>query len=345
MKFIRKAKDLIMPLCGLLLIYAGFHAVSETQINILDSIMLIAGFGLLAYYIFKRGKKHLGNINDAFISYTGRKVTVWFDNLNFFNIFLIWILIIMSFGFFYLVFSSDNNYLVYQVNNAKVKNLWDCVYFSFITATSTGYGDILPEGYFKAISISEVIFGFMMLVVVTSKLVSLKQDVILEEIYEISFNERLNRLRSSLIVLRQSIVRLIGKVEDGTIKQRDVKELYITTTTFENILNDIKAFFEKKEGGSFIKEIDPINTQLLFNSILQSFEKLEELIKLMEGSNIQWKRDITIKSIMACIEINENLFNELKSSGNLLEEDMASLSQDNNKVLEFFKGHVSLRGI
>ncbi len=87
-----------------------------------------------------------------------------------------------------------------------INNLPDSIYFSFVTATTTGFGDFLPQGWFKLIVIAEVICGLLLLALVTSKLVSIKQDILLKEIYDMSFYERINRLRSGLLLFRQNLV-------------------------------------------------------------------------------------------------------------------------------------------
>jgi len=79
------------------------------------------------------------------------------------------------------------------------------------------------NGFFKLISIFEVVFGLLLLAFVTSKLVSIKQDVILNEIYDISFNERLSMVRSSLLLFRQSLSRMMEKIEEiGKAKEAEL---------------------------------------------------------------------------------------------------------------------------
>ncbi|MBI2523367.1 two pore domain potassium channel family protein, partial [Candidatus Woesearchaeota archaeon] len=122
----------------------------------------------------------------------------------------------------YHFLDSSENRLLYVLKNNAVDDLTDSIYFSFVTATTTGFGDIIPFGYFKIVAVMEVIFGLLLLSVVTYKLVSLKQDIISSEIYEISLNERISRLRSSLSLFRQNLDALISKVDDGTIKKRSI---------------------------------------------------------------------------------------------------------------------------
>ena len=134
------------------------------------------------------------SLNPLFDRLNYKGLNTWLDKLTFFKIFLIWTSVIVIFGLIYFFFTTTRAFLFYTTSNSTVDQVLDAIYFSFITATSTGYGDIVPSGVFKIITIFEVVFGLLLLAFVTSRLISIKQDIILTEIYEISFNEKINRL-------------------------------------------------------------------------------------------------------------------------------------------------------
>jgi potassium channel LctB len=267
------------------------------------------------------------------------KVYTFFDKLTFLHIFLIWTGIILTFGIIYSLFSSQGSFLLYTPTKTNVTSILDGIYFSFITATSTGFGDIVPNGIFKAIAIFEVVFGLVLLAFVTSKLVSIKQNAILNEVYEISFNERLSRLRSSLLVFRQGLSRLMEKIEEGTIKKREISDLYVNFSSLDSILNEIITFFGSGGDSRFTKAIDNLNTELIFNSVISSFEKINELIIALNDAKINWKRDITINLINSCINVNNMLFEKLhfvKKRG-ISEKTIADLNEQNKKIIESIK--------
>lgn len=276
-------------------------------------------------------------LNDLF---NQKKVSSWIDNLTFFRIFFIWTTIILLFGVVYFIFSSVRSYLYFSRSGAPIKSLLDHIYFSFITATSTGYGDIIPIGFFKILAILEVVFGLLLLAFVTSKLISIKQDVILNELYEISFNERISRLRSSLLLFRQNINRLMNRAEEVSIRKREVHEIYTHLSSLEDILNEIFGMMEKPEEKGFTKVIDPLNTELIFISIIQSFERFSELITLFNQNGLEWRRDITIQLINKCISLNGLLFEKLNSSKKLAEKNRIDLNAQNEKVINSLKGGI-----
>lgn len=270
-----------------------------------------------------------------------RKQYTWLDRLQFHHILLIWIGIILLFGLVYFLFMTKKTLLFSNLTNKPVRNIVDVIYFSFITATSTGFGDIVPLGAYKIITIFEVIFGLVLLAFVTSKLVSLKQDVILNEIYEISFNERINRLRSSLLLFRQNINRLIVRIEDKSIKRREINEIYTYFSSLEGILKEISAILNTKGKNHFTKAIDPVDTELIFNSTVSSFRRINELLITLNENEFEWKRDVNLSSIYRCLTLNKNIFEKLEKRNFLPEKVISELRIRNNKTVEAIKDELS----
>ncbi|MBS3122129.1 two pore domain potassium channel family protein [Candidatus Woesearchaeota archaeon] len=259
-----------------------------------------------------------------------RSISTWYDKLNFVNILFIWIVIISFFGLIFFVSSTEISYLNYtnnnNNNNSKVINIGEMIYFSFVTSTTAGYGDITPKGFFKVIAIVEIILGLMLLALVTSKLVSIKQDVILGEMYEISLSERVNRLRSSLLLFRQNINRAIISIEDGKIRKREINELYIFLGAFDDTLNEVLKLIDKQEKNNEFKYIDALNTELIAHSILQSFEKFNELIILLEQNKLEWKRDITVNQLNKCLNLSKLFFEKISNLKNLPDRTIHDLN-------------------
>ncbi|MBN2880661.1 two pore domain potassium channel family protein [Candidatus Woesearchaeota archaeon] len=246
-----------------------------------------------------------------------KRITQWIDKISFVHILMLWIMIILSFGLLYHFAIDNSNHLAYQDGNIT-RSPTDSIYFSFVTATTTGFGDILPIGLFKVIAIVEVIVGMLLLALVTSKLVSIKQDVILNEIYELSFNEKINNLRSSLILFKQNIDHVAMKVEDGTIKKRELNQLHILYfSSFEHILHEIDYFIGKTGTNHFVKRIDPVRIELILGSIITAFEKLDELFGLLDSKGLEWRRDITINLLNSCIDLADSIFGNVSKSQQL----------------------------
>ena len=88
---------------------------------------------------------------------------------------------------------------------ADVGGLASALYFSAITATSVGYGDIAPVGAARPLAIAESVAGLILFGCVVSKFVSRRQEQLIGEIHHIAFEDRLGRVRTNLHLVRTEI--------------------------------------------------------------------------------------------------------------------------------------------
>jgi len=264
--------------------------------------------------VFSASKKRLLSLQhiDFYKHFLGKKRLFSLERVDFYQILLTWFFLIFMLGIVYYFFLGKlGANLISTISGEPVTKITDAIYFSFITATSTGFGDIIPVGFFKIIAVFEVILGLSLLAVVTSKLVSIKQDIILEELYEMSFVEKINRLRSSLLLFRQHASRIASHVDAGTVDKREIYDLYVYIHSMETVLEEMLPLINPEEKHFFSKVIDPLDTELLINSILQSFERLLELVTSLAKSNLQWRRPVTIATIKRCVSLNRQLFSKV----------------------------------
>ena len=84
-----------------------------------------------------------------------------------------------------------------------------------------------------------------------------------------------------------------------------------------------------------------MNTELLFNSVLSSFERLNELINILNQAKLEWKRDITLNLLNRAISLNDELFARLNSLKNLPDKVIADLTSQKNKLIEATKQGLS----
>jgi Ion channel len=87
----------------------------------------------------------------------------------------------------------------------NASGLISAVYFSAVTATSVGYGDIVPVGPARLLAIAEGAAGLILFGCVVSKFVSRRQEQLIGEIHHIAFEDRLGRLRSNLHLIRTEV--------------------------------------------------------------------------------------------------------------------------------------------
>jgi len=244
---------------------------------------------------------------------------------------------IFVFGFVYYQFPTSESFLLYTLDQKVVHSLPDAVYFSFVTATTTGFGDITPHGLFKILSIAEVVMGLLLIAVVTSKLISIKQDIILGELYDISFQERLNRLRSSLILFRQNITNIINDVEQEKATTKKAGDIEVYMSSFQSTLQDISALFSQSKSSEFIKRIDPLNTEILFNSVLSCWERLSDLYTEFEAKKVKWDNEDNTTTVIYCLKSTENLLAQIKKSSTLSSTVIKDLSTHSKHIHQEIK--------
>jgi hypothetical protein len=85
-----------------------------------------------------------------------------------------------------------------QVIGGGLHGLLTSVYFSFVTATSVGFGDVVPLGAVRSVAIAEAVVGLLIFGAVVSKLVSRRQEQVIGEIHRIAFEDRLERVQTDL---------------------------------------------------------------------------------------------------------------------------------------------------
>lgn len=224
------------------------------------------------------------------------------------QIFCIWMatIIISGIAYFLLQMYTPNSLVSLKGDTfTGITGLFNAIYFSFITATSTGYGDIVPLGIARLIALGEVVVGLLLFGSLISKFVSAKQELILQEIYDISFDEKINRIRSALYLFRSDANKIIDKIENSTISPRRISDLWITFTTLENSMHEIIKVIRPQKNHSYIKHIDELNLELLLDSISLSLKKACDLFTILDDKQLNWRND-TLTSILTAIEINLN---------------------------------------
>lgn len=141
-----------------------------------------------------------GNFSARFID--------WLADRTVGGLFWLWVEIVALCGVAYwLLASIGAGALIAHERSLSVdlRGLVSAIYFSAITATSVGYGDIVPVGIARVVAIGEGVAGLILFGCVVSKFVSRRQEQLIGEIHHIAFEDRLGRLRTNLHLVRTEL--------------------------------------------------------------------------------------------------------------------------------------------
>lgn len=155
----------------------------------------------------------------------------------------IWLGMIVVFGLIYWLAGIGMGWGL-QAGNLRVKadfyGLGTAIYFSFVTALSIGYGDVIPTGSLRLFAIIEGAAGLLIFGCVISKLVSRRQEELTEEIHRTTFEDRLDRVRTNLHLVFSdlgSVQQL--QVEQGVLPELVMRRLESTVRVFRGELQAV----------------------------------------------------------------------------------------------------------
>jgi len=132
------------------------------------------------------------------------------------QLFLIWIGTILLSGFAYWLGALIGEHGLVEGGlpvGADLKGFASALYFSFVTATSIGYGDIVPVGGARVIAVAEAITALLVFGAVVAKFVSHRQEELVSEIHRVTFEERLDRIETNLHMVISEMLSITAMCE------------------------------------------------------------------------------------------------------------------------------------
>jgi hypothetical protein len=154
-----------------------------------------------------------------------------------------WLAMIIVFGFVYWLAGIGMGWGL-QAGSAAVKpdfeGLGTAIYFSFVTALSIGYGDVIPLGALRIFAVLEGIAGLILFGCVISKLVSRRQEELTAEIHRTTFEDRLDRVRTNLHLVFSDLGAVQQlQAERGVLPEQVLHRLESASRVFRGELQTI----------------------------------------------------------------------------------------------------------
>ncbi|MDD1004968.1 potassium channel family protein [Pseudomonas sp. TNT2022 ID642] len=110
-----------------------------------------------------------------------------------------------------LIFAAAYFFLSQQPNTGLSKDekhiagVWDCIYFSVVTITTLGYGDLAPTGVTRLLAALEALFGLIFAGYSISQVMSLRQETLIEYLTSERIKSNYNKCIEDIIDAKEQI--------------------------------------------------------------------------------------------------------------------------------------------
>jgi hypothetical protein len=206
------------------------------------------------------------------------------------ELFLVWLLLNVAFtaAYFLLSIYAPEHGPTLPLHIDFWTRLFDSFYFSVVTATSTGYGDILPQGFSKVLSMSQCIMALLVFAVLVGKLVSQRQDTTLHEVHRMTFEGIFYHIRHVLFIVRKDFDSVIHKAETNKkLEEHDWDNLTTAYLQAQSLIEEIPDLYNSH--GYDLHNIDMNRERLLFEALHRTLQRVHTLLNVLDQHRIDWK--------------------------------------------------------
>ncbi len=140
------------------------------------------------------------------------------EGLSAAQIFIVWLGVVLSCGVIYWLAGFAGHPALVDGGRpvaGSLRGLLSAIYFSFVTTTSVGYGDVLPLGPARVLSIFEAVTGLLIFGALVAKFVSRRQDELVRDIYHVTFETRLDRVQTNLHLVLSELQSIASLCDEG----------------------------------------------------------------------------------------------------------------------------------
>ncbi len=219
------------------------------------------------------------------------------SGLSYTTLFGIWGGMVVLFGvaYFLLTFIGDGaqgpNFfegasLVHLQDMPFLQRLYNAVYFSVITATSTGYGDIVPHGFSKTVASVQSISALLVFAVFVTKLVSHQQETTLNEVHRMTFEDVFHNAREGMFIARKDFDRIIRAAEEQKqLRPEHWEDLIIAYLQLQTIFSEIPDFYQNDVHQY---TIDKKRELLLLECVHRTLHRINIMLDAFSNNGIDW---------------------------------------------------------
>lgn len=205
-------------------------------------------------------------------------------------LFLLWSLNIVLFACAYTALSfSPGNGPSGLSELPLLKRFGASLYYSVITATNTGYGDIVPLGYSRIFAATQSVLELFLFALFIAKLVSSRQDMTLQEVHQLSFELMFHNIREDFYVARKDFDHIVHTVRaNKALSEEDWERLTIAYQHITSLLKEIPNFYDVT---SDLYVIDPRREVLLLEAVQRTTGRINHTLDVLKRSSIEWHKN------------------------------------------------------
>lgn len=164
----------------------------------------------------------------------------------------------------------------------SLPDIMTAIYFSFVTATSVGFGDVVPVGPIRILAVLESGLALLLFGVIVTKLVYNRQEDLIEQIHQIAFEDRLARVRTNLHFVLMELQQIEAECKDRAFApERVLPRIESAIMVFVGELQSIHDLLCRPHEGP----LEPV-LESMFANLAANLRQLRELLdRSPEGSD------------------------------------------------------------
>ena len=143
-----------------------------------------------------------------------RLMARWLDDISLLLLLTIFVLLVVLFGAFYTFMTPSENGVIQSNAESGAFDFYSGLYFSIVTVSSLGYGDMYPVGLSKVAATIEVLLGLGLVGIMIAKLASRTLSHLVSRLFVSATRERLKEFEELYDKSVDTFRDLLYKISD-----------------------------------------------------------------------------------------------------------------------------------